>query len=105
MKFPQERGYVFEEGSLYSPDGHCRAFDARAQGTVFSNGVGIVVLKRLSTALQDGDEIYAVIKGSSINNDGAGKVSFTAPSVDGQAAAIRHAQQLANIDPETIGIR
>ena len=83
-----------------SPDGHCRAFDARAAGTVGGNGVGIVVLKRLADALADGDTIRAVIRGSAINNDGSGKVGFTAPSVDGQAEVIvRGALALAEVEP------
>ena len=102
VTFPQERGYVFQEGGITSPDGHCRAFDEQAAGTVFSSGVGIVVLKRLAEALADGDQIYAVIKGSALNNDGAQKVSFTAPSVDGHAEVIALAQALAGFPPETI---
>jgi acyl transferase domain-containing protein len=103
VKCPQKRGYLYREGFILSPDGHCRAFDARAQGTVFSNGVGAVVLKRLSEALADGDHIEAVIRGSAINNDGSTKVSFAAPSVDGQAEAIALAHAVAGIDPSTIG--
>ncbi|PLZ50109.1 hypothetical protein CBP13_16750, partial [Fischerella thermalis WC441] len=87
---------------MVSPDGRCRAFDAKAQGTIFSNGVGIVVLKRLEDAIADGDCIHAVIKGSAINNDGAFKVSYTAPRIDGQAKVIRAAQVMAEVDPETI---
>ena len=100
--FPQQRGYRYEEGSIGSPDGHCRAFDAKAQGTVFSNGLAIVVLKRLADALADGDQIYAVIKGFALNNDGSNKVSFSAPSVEAQAEAIAMAQALAGFDPRTI---
>ena len=103
VKCPQKRGYLYREGFILSPDGHCRAFDARAQGTVFSNGVGVVVLKRLSEALADGDHIEAVIRGSAVNNDGSSKVSFAAPSVDGQAEAIALAHAIAGIDPSTIG--
>ena len=99
---PQKAGYLYQEGGIYSPDGHCRAFDARAQGTVFGNGVGIVVLKRLQDALADGDCIHAVIKGSAINNDGSSKVGYTAPSVDGQAKVIARALAMADIDPETV---
>ena len=83
---PRTRGYLYQEGAMVSPDGHCRAFDASAAGTVFGEGVGIVVLKRLAAARADGDTIYAVIRGVGVTNDGAAKVSFTAPSVDGQAA-------------------
>lgn len=99
---PQKRGYAYYEGAIVSPDGHCRAFDAAAQGTVFSNGVGLVVLKRLQDALQDGDQIYAVIKGAAVNNDGAERASFAAPGVNGQSEVIAMAQALAGIDPETI---
>ncbi|MBL8331284.1 MAG: aminotransferase class III-fold pyridoxal phosphate-dependent enzyme [Rubrivivax sp.] len=102
VSLPQRRGYLHQEGSILSPDGHCRAFDAAAAGTVFSNGLGVVVLRRLREALDDGDTIYAVIKGAALNNDGAGKLSFTAPSVDGQAQAIALAQALGGIDPATI---
>lgn len=95
-------GYTYQEGGIYSPDGHCRAFDAKAQGTVAGSGLGIVVLKRLENALADGDCIQAIIKGSAINNDGALKVSYTAPSIDAQAQVIRAAQMLADVAPETI---
>ena len=99
---PQKEGYFYQNGSIASPDGHCRAFDARAQGTVDGNGVGIVVLKRLEDALADGDYIYAVIKGSAINNDGSLKVGYTAPSESGQAAVISEAQAIAGVEPESI---
>jgi acyl transferase domain-containing protein len=99
---PEERGYSYQEGMILSPDGHCRAFDARAQGTVSGNGVGIVVLKRLSDALADGDHIYAVVKGSACNNDGSMRVGFTAPGVDGQAEVVATAQAVAGVEPETI---
>jgi acyl transferase domain-containing protein len=98
---PQKLGYQSQEG-VYSPDGHCRPFDAAAAGTVGGNGVGIVVLKRLSDALNDGDNILAVIRGSAINNDGSLKVGYTAPSVDGQAEVIAMAQAVAGVNPETI---
>ncbi|OKH10775.1 polyketide synthase, partial [Fischerella major NIES-592] len=98
----QKEGYFYQEGGMTSPDGHCRAFDAKAQGTVFGDGVGIVVLKRLEDALADGDHIHAVIKGSAINNDGAAKVGYTAPSVGGQALAIADAVAIAGFNPETI---
>jgi amino acid adenylation domain-containing protein len=100
---PQERGYVYEEGGMVSADGHCRAFDARAQGTVFGNGAGLVLLKRLDEALADGDQIYAVIKGFGLNNDGGSKSSYTAPTVDGHAGAIRMAQKLAGVSADSIG--
>ncbi|WP_442939278.1 SDR family NAD(P)-dependent oxidoreductase [Nostoc sp.] len=99
---PQKTGYLYEPGGTLSPDGHCRAFDAKAQGTTIGNGVGIVVLKRLSDALADGDCIHAVIRGSAINNDGSGKVGYTAPSVNGQAEVIAEAMMLAGVEPETI---
>ena len=101
IRVPQKTGYFSQEG-FTSPDGHCRAFDARAQGTVFGNGVGIVVLKRLADALADGDCIHAVIKGSAINNDGSLKVGYTAPSVDGQARVIAEALAVSGIDAETV---
>jgi amino acid adenylation domain-containing protein len=96
-------GYRYEEGGIASPDGHCRPFDAQAQGTVSGSGVGVVVLKRLQDALRDGDTIHAVIKGSAINNDGAAKVGYTAPSVDGQAQVIADALAVAGVAPDTIG--
>ncbi|MBE9104486.1 acyltransferase domain-containing protein [Nostoc cf. edaphicum LEGE 07299] len=98
----QKQGYFYEEGGITSADGHCRAFDAKANGTVFGDGVGIVVLKRLEDALADGDCIHAVIKGSAINNDGAAKVGYTAPSVGGQGSVIAEAQAIAGFNPETI---
>ncbi len=102
ITLPQRRGYLRQEGMITAPDGHCRAFDRDAQGTVFSNGVGIVVMRRLHDALTDGDTVYAVIKGAALNNDGAAKISFSAPSVDGQAQVISMAHALGGIDPETI---
>lgn len=99
---PNKSGYVYQEAGVLSPDGHCRAFDAEANGTTVGNGVGVVVLKRLSEALEDGDNIYAVIKGSAINNDGSNKVGFTAPGVDGQIEVISTALQFAGIEPESI---
>ena len=98
----QNTGYSYQEGGILSPDGHCRAFDARGQGTVSGSGVGIVVLKRLEEAIADGDTIHAVIKGSAINNDGALKVSYTAPRIDTQAKVIKAAQTIAEVDSETI---
>jgi acyl transferase domain-containing protein len=92
----------YSEGGPLSPDGRCRAFDARAQGTVGSNGAGLVVLKRLADALADGDTIRAVLRGSAVNNDAAGKMGFTAPSVEGQAHVIETAQRAAGVEPESI---
>ncbi|MBA2743698.1 MAG: aminotransferase class III-fold pyridoxal phosphate-dependent enzyme, partial [Chthoniobacterales bacterium] len=102
LTFPQDRGYFYQEGSMTSPDGWCRPFDARASGTVFSSGGGVVVLKRLADAMADGDHIYAVIKGQALNNDGAGKVSFAAPSVNAHAEVIAMAQASAGITADTI---
>jgi amino acid adenylation domain-containing protein/non-ribosomal peptide synthase protein (TIGR01720 family) len=102
ISIPQKTFYQYQEGNINSPDGHCRTFDAGAGGTVGGSGVGIVVLKRLADALDDGDSIQAVIKGSAINNDGALRVGFTAPSVGGQAAVIAEALSVANVEPETI---
>jgi acyl transferase domain-containing protein/acyl carrier protein len=99
---PEKTGYWYEEGSILSPDGHCRAFDAKARGMAFGNGLGVVVLKRLEDALTDGDHIEAVIKGSATNNDGSLKVGYTAPSVAGQAEVIVEALANAGVDPETI---
>ncbi|HEX5708651.1 MAG TPA: SDR family NAD(P)-dependent oxidoreductase [Pyrinomonadaceae bacterium] len=99
---PQKMGYVYAEGGIHSPDGHCRAFDAEARGAVGGNGVGVVVLKRLRDALDDGDTIWAVIRGSAVNNDGTLKAGYTAPSVDGQAEVIALAQGLAGVSPDTL---
>jgi acyl transferase domain-containing protein len=99
---PQTRGYLYQEGGIQSPDGHCRAFDAKAKGTVFSNGAGMVVLKRLDEALADGDCIHAVIKAAAVNNDGSLKAGYTAPSVDGQAKVIRAAHLMAGVAPDTV---
>ena len=103
VSFPQTRGYLYQEGAIPSADGHCRAFDAEATGTVFGAGVGVVVLKRLSDALAAGDPIYAVIKGTAINNDGSDKVSFSAPSVNGQAEVVALAHAQAGVTADTIG--
>jgi amino acid adenylation domain-containing protein/non-ribosomal peptide synthase protein (TIGR01720 family) len=103
VSFPRQAGYFHSPGMIFSPDGHCRAFDARAAGTVFGEGVGVVVLKRLADALAEGDCIRAVVKGSAVNNDGAVKVSYTAPSVEGQASVIAKALAAGGVDPATIG--
>ena len=102
IDFPNKSGYLYKEGNIFSPDGHCRAFDAQAQGTLFGDGLGIVVLKRLEDALADGDTVHAVIKGSAVNNDGALKVGYIAPSVEGQAEVITEAIKIADVDPESI---
>jgi len=99
---PHGEGTFHQEGGIISPDGHCRAFDARAQGTIKGNGVGVVILKRLEDALRDGDTIHAIIKGTAVNNDGSLKVGFTAPSIEGQASVIEEALALAEVEPETI---
>ena len=102
VQVPQTSGYLYQEGGIFSPDGHCRAFDVRAGGMLGGNGIGLVVLKGLEQAMGDGDTIRAVIKGSAINNDGNAKVGFTAPSVNGQADAIRSALQRAGAEPQSL---
>lgn len=99
---PERSGYIYEEGMIFSPDGRCRPFDVNAQGTRGGAGAGVVVLKRLADALADRDTIHAVIRGAAINNDGADKAGFTAPSVDGQIEVIATAQALAGIQPREI---
>jgi amino acid adenylation domain-containing protein len=99
---PVNSGHLYNEGSMLSNDGRTRSFDASAQGTVFSDGAGVVVLRRLKDALADGDTIYAVIRGAAINNDGGQKASFTAPSIEGQAAVIARAQADAGVEPRNI---
>lgn len=100
---PNNEGYEHQEGGIFSPDGHCRAFDAKAQGTIVGDGVALVVLKRLAEAVADGDSIHAVLLGSAMNNDGSVKVGFTAPSVEGQAEVIRAAHMNAGITADSIG--
>ncbi|MBM1220410.1 SDR family NAD(P)-dependent oxidoreductase [Ponticoccus sp. SC2-23] len=102
IELPHARGYVFKEGEILSPDGACHAFDHRAQGTVFGSGVGVVALRRLRDAIADGDHIWAVIKGSAVNNDGAAKAGYLAPSVEGQADAIAEAHAISGIDARSI---
>jgi phthiocerol/phenolphthiocerol synthesis type-I polyketide synthase E len=102
VRVPHRGGYLYQEGSIFTPDGHCRAFDAEAKGTLFGSGVGIVVLKRLADAIADGDCIHALIKGSAINNDGSAKANYTSPSVGRQADAIVEAIANAGINAETI---
>ena len=99
---PPSSGYLYQEGSMLSPDGHTRTFDANAQGTVFSDGAAVVLLKRLSDAIADGDTIHAVIRGVAVNNDGRDKASFTAPSVEGQAAVVAAAHDDAGVDARQI---
>jgi phthiocerol/phenolphthiocerol synthesis type-I polyketide synthase E len=100
---PQQAGYTYEQGGIMSPDGFCRTFDRGANGTAFSSGAGVVLLKRAGDAVRDHDNIYAVIKGSAANNDGARKVGFTAPSIDGQAQVITEALLVAGVPFESIG--
>jgi phthiocerol/phenolphthiocerol synthesis type-I polyketide synthase E len=102
IRIPQKSGYLYREGGIVSPDGHCRAFDAKANGTVGGDGVGVVLLKRVEDALEDKDSILAIIKGSAINNDGSMKAGFTAPSVNAQAVVIAEAQAMARVEAETI---
>ncbi|GAA5076124.1 polyketide synthase [Lysobacter panacisoli] len=100
---PPRSGYLYQEGSMLSPDGHTRTFDAQAKGTVFGDGAAVVLLKRLSDAIADGNTVYAVIRGAALNNDGANRASFTAPSSEGQAAVIALAHDKAGVDPRSIG--
>ncbi|MCA1568555.1 MAG: SDR family NAD(P)-dependent oxidoreductase [Acidobacteria bacterium] len=102
IRVPQLSGYLYEEGGILSPDGHCRAFDAQAGGTIFGSGVGLVVLKRLEEAIADRDNIRAVIRGSAVNNDGSAKAGFTAPSVLSQAELISEALVMANVNASSI---
>ena len=102
INFPQRAGYQFQEGMIFSPDGVCRPFDVDARGTRAGSGAGVVVLKRLADALADRDCIQAVILGAAVNNDGADKVGYTAPSVDGQVEAIATAQALGNVEPHSV---
>jgi acyl transferase domain-containing protein len=103
IEMPHGQGYLYQEGEILSDDGHCRAFDRRAKGTIFGSGVGLVVLRRLEDAIADGDTIYAVVKASAVNNDGGRKVGYLAPSVDGQAEAVAEALNLSGVPADTIG--
>ncbi|GIG00793.1 type I polyketide synthase [Catellatospora citrea] len=102
IELPADRGYLHREGAADSADGHCRPFDAAASGVVAGSGGGVVLLKRLADALDDGDHVYAVVLGNAVNNDGAAKVGFTASGVAGQAAAIANALATAGVDPRTV---
>lgn len=102
LAYEAESGYLYQEGMIFSPDGRCRPFDSSAQGTRFTPAAGVVALKRLEDAIRDRDHIRAVILGAAINNDGANKVGFSAPSIDGQAEVIALAQATAEVDPSTI---
>jgi acyl transferase domain-containing protein len=103
IRQPHYAGHLYKEGEIVTPDGHCRSFDEKAQGTTFGSGVGTVLLRRVADAVRDGDHIYAVIRGSAINNDGSQKVGYLAPSVDGQAAAVAEALAIAGVEAESIG--
>jgi amino acid adenylation domain-containing protein len=103
ITLPQKRGSFYQEGGMVSPDGHCRTFDAAANGTVFGSGAAVVLLKRAEDAIRDGDHIYALIRGFALNNDGSAKVGYTAPSVEGQSRVIAMAHELAGVDPRSIG--
>ncbi len=103
LQIPHGQGYLYQEGGTASPDGHCRAFDANAKGTVFGSGVAIVVLRRLAEALAGGDSIHAVIRGSAVNNDGSHKVGYTAPGLHGQSRVIAAALSAAGVQPRDIG--
>ncbi len=104
LSFPQQAGYFYREGMIFSADGHCRPFDAEANGTLVGNGAAVVLLKRLDRAIEDGDPILAVIRGTAINNDGNDKAGYTAPSLSGQRDVIRDALALADVDADTIGL-
>ncbi|AZZ55050.1 type I polyketide synthase [Rathayibacter iranicus] len=103
IHFPVKRGYLYEEGGILSPDGVCRPFDAQASGTVGGSGAAVVVLRRLEDAISDGDPIWAVVKGSAVNNDGAARAGYLAPSVEGQREVILRAQSVAGVSPQDIG--
>lgn len=103
VQSPQAIGHLYQEGMIVSPDGHCRAFDAAARGTIFGSGVGAVLLKRLSDAQRDGDLVLAVVKGSAINNDGLRKVGYMAPSEAGESDVVREALDVAGVDAASIG--
>lgn len=103
IDIPHGQGYLYKDGEILSPDGHCRAFDHRSKGTIFGSGAGAIVLRRLEDAIEDRDHIYGIIIGSAVNNDGSGKVGYLAPSVDGQSEAIAEALAIADVDAESIG--
>ena len=103
IRVPHQVGYTYEPGAMVSPSGHCRPFDVRSDGTIFGSGVAALILKPLQAALDDGDRIHAVIRGSAVNNDGALKMTYAAPTVSGQAEVIAEAQAVADVDSSTIG--
>ncbi|HLL45451.1 MAG TPA: polyketide synthase, partial [Longimicrobiaceae bacterium] len=102
IAIPQVNGYLYEKGGISSPTGQCRSFDADARGAVRGSGVGIVVLKRLEDALEDGDTIHAMVLGTAVNNDGSGKIGYSAPRREGQARAIGEALSMAGVEPDSI---
>jgi len=102
IELPHRQGYRFAEGEIMAPDGHCRAFDESASGTLFGSGAAVVVLRRLEDAVRDRDNIYAIIRGSAVNNDGSQKAGYLAPSVDGQARAAVEALAVANVEPASV---
>lgn len=102
IELPHRVGYLYKDGEILSPDGHCRSFDANSQGTLFGSGCGVVALRRLNDALDDGDPIHSIILGSAINNDGASKVGYLAPSVDGQARCVAEALEIAEVEARSI---
>lgn len=103
IDIPHGLGYLYKEGEILSPDGHCRAFDHRSKGTIFGSGTAVVVLRRLADAIADGDHIHGVIIGTAVNNDGANKVGYLAPRVEGQAEAITEALEMAGVEADSIG--
>ena len=103
VQSPEHAGHLYQPGMIVTPDGHVRSFDEQARGTIFGSGVGAILLKRLDDAVRDGDHIFAVVKGSAVNNDAGAKVGYMAPSSDGQAVAVAEAIAVANVLPETIG--
>ena len=103
VQVPQPQGHLWRSGGIYARDGRCRAFDEAAQGTLGGSGLGLVLLKRLNEAVPDGDHIYALIRGAAINNDGGGKLAYSAPSVSGQASVIAEALTLAGVEADSIG--
>jgi len=104
VQSPEHAGHLYQPGMIVSPDGHVRSFDANAAGTIFGSGVGAILLKRLDDAIRDGDHIYAVVKGSAVNNDGGIKVGYMAPSSEGQASVVAEAIAMAGVSPDTIGL-
>jgi acyl transferase domain-containing protein len=102
IQIPHDLGYVFQEGEILAPDGHCRAFDQNGRGTVFGSGAGVVVLRRAEEAFRDNDGVYAIVRGSAMNNDGARKVAYFAPSVDGQARCVAEALAVADVSPRDV---